>query len=472
MRSNILFSLVMKVFSFFLLCTLFFGGCTVHQVHDFDTPCVELTDDYSHLHPEPAVDLNQPWWREFCIEELNEIVDEALGANLDLNAAWWRLVQAEQEAVIKNAPKWPTINGLAEAESKHTRDGVLNPGSPIVSTSRFLVSGSLSYEVDLWKKIDSQAQAAAFQVLASEEDVLVTELVLSGRAVEYWLAIQEQKALLHLIESQIQLNKTLLELVELRFSMGQASALDVYQQRLQLTETATQVIPAHMALEIANDQLQVLLGEPPSGRFLCSDPYPLPPLPPFPCLGRPLDLFDCRPDLRAQRDKLYAADYEVAAAIADCFPRFTLSMLLEMRCNDIGDLFKKQMGNIVGSLLMPLFDGGRRRAEVYKKRALVCEKWMLLGQNYLNALLEVEEALVKERYQQDLIVQLHRQLSLAKKNLTEAKHRYLNGLIDYLPVIAAIQALQRIERRMIVEQKILLSNRAKLYRALGGAVCF
>lgn len=451
---------------FIIFCGLILFGCTVHDVRQFDVPCVEIAEDFYHEHAEPTTTSDCLWWHELGSSALNDVVEAALQTNLELGAAWWRLAQAEQEAIIKNAPRYPSLEGFIEAETKHS--GILAPGIDVVNTRRYLIGGKLSYEIDLWRKIDSQAQAAGFQVMASEEDVQATALVLTGKVVDLWLTIQEQKALLNLIESQIELNQRLLEVVELRFSLGHASALDVFQQRLQLAETATQAPPLHASLEIASDQLEVLLGETPSGRFLCDDAILIPPLPPFPCLGQPIDLISRRPDLREKRNKLYAADYEVAAAVADCFPKLTLSVLYEMRANSLGELIEKQMVNALGGLVMPLIDGGKRRAEANKKRAVVCEKWLSFGQSYLSALLEVEEALVKERYQQELLVQLLVELDLAKRNLLEARYRYASGLVDYLPVVTAIQSLQRIERRVITEQKALVSNRARLYRALGG----
>ena len=79
----------------------------------------------------------------------------------------------------------------------------------------------------------------------------------------------------------------------------------------------------------------------------------------------------------------------------------------------------------------------------------------------LNALREVEDAIATEREQLALLERLEVQKNLAGENLREARLRYATGLDDYLSVIAAIQALQRVERLLITESKILLQNRGK-----------
>ena len=92
----------------------------------------------------------------------------------------------------------------------------------------------------------------------------------------------------------------------------------------------------------------------------------------------------------------------------------------------------------------------------------------LFGQSYLNAIIELENALVQEKRQIELLSLLDKRIKFSKATLDETRARYMNGLSDYLPVILALQALQNLERRQIVEQRALLVARSRLYRAIGG----
>lgn len=88
----------------------------------------------------------------------------------------------------------------------------------------------------------------------------------------------------------------------------------------------------------------------------------------------------------------------------------------------------------MGSFFTPIFDGGRRRAEVRRTKAIVCELLNGYWQQFLDALLEIEDALAQERYQLDLLDHLEREIIIAKANLEELRWHYINGLNDYLTV--------------------------------------
>ena len=163
-----------------------------------------------------------------------------------------------------------------------------------------------------------------------------------------------------------------------------------------------------------------------------------------------------------------AADYDVAVAVADRFPRLNLTLSYDFSATEINELFTREVGTILGNFMAPIFDAGRRRCEADRRKAIVCERLDAFGQATLDAVAEVEDAIVNERYRLDLLALLDEQLQISRQNLTEARSRYLNGLNDYLTVIAAVQVLQGVERRIVTEEKNLLSNRAVLYRALGG----
>lgn len=409
------------------------------------------------------------------------MVETALSNNLDLKQSWWRVAQACWQVKVVGSQKFPEITTIPSV--RHTRtngdsfgffDGAGIGGGGMFPTGNgsdhftfYLLSNALTYEVDLWRRIDSETRAACYEMRATREDLESAAWLLTGSVVDLWFTIQEQKTLLDVIDYQIEVSRTQLELIELRFSLGQSSALDVYQQRLQLSETEQDKTPVETALRTSQNLMATLLGGPPNGEgYIVEDG--LVDLPQFPALGRPAELLCFRPDLRAIHQRLESADYLVAAAVADRFPRLTLGIDYDFQSDDIKDLFNNQISQIIGALAAPVFDGGRRRAEVYRRQAIVCELVNAYGQGFLNALLEVEDSLVQEKQQLKLIEQIEKSLEIAKDNLEESNWNYINGNIDYLSVIAAIQARQALERRIVVERKNLLTIRAKLYRALGG----
>jgi len=430
------------------------------------------------------------WWEQFDSSCLDRLVECALTRNLSLKESWWRIVQACADVRIANAARYPEITTTLSAFHIRNSGGatgiatggtggvIAGEGSGGISTAAdaftfYLLSTSLTYEVDLWKKIDSQLKAACNEMYATREDWEAAAWMLSGTVTELWFTILEQSTLLKVIDHQIEVSRTQLELIELRYSVAESSALDVYQQRLQLQQTMAQRPPVQSLLETSINQMGVLLGFPPEDfDYGCKES--LVELPPFPKIGSPADLLAQRPDLRAVHRRLVAADYQVAVAIAERFPRLDLSISYDFEAMNLKNLFEEKVSEIIGMLFFPLFDAGRRRAQVLKKRAIVCELLNSYGQTFLQAILEVEDALVQEKAQLKLLELLDEQLKTAKTNLEQAQWRYLNGLNDYLTVIAAIQSVQDLERRIVSEKKQLLVFRSRLYRALGGPylTCF
>ena len=452
---------------------LLLGGCAVHRVDQCPEPEVCLPNIYGsnptsdNVAPTPA--STDQWWRAFGDPTLESIVEQALENNLVLSQAWHRLAQADAQACVARAGYWPEL--VANFGTNHTRTLTSGAGVPFTipgTMNRHFLTPSLSYEVDIWRRVASGASARGYDAVDACETAHATALTLTGTVTDLWLTVQEQRSLEQLLHEQIAVNKTLLELVELRFSLGDASALDVYQQRQQLKNTELQLPAVLATYRIALHQLNVLIGQAPSCDIEVVSDALLPTLPPLPHLETPCCLLERRPDLRAARARLVAADYDVAVAVADRFPRLNLTLSYDFSATEINELFTREVGTILGNFMAPIFDAGRRRCEADRRKAIVCERLDAFGQATLDAVAEVEDAIVNERYRLDLLALLDEQLQISRQNLTEARSRYLNGLNDYLTVIAAVQVLQGVERRIVTEEKNLLSNRAVLYRALGG----
>ncbi len=454
-----------------LVFLLLGSACSPYQVRSLDRPEVIVPGAYHH-----AIEGKQligEWWKEFGEAGLNKAIEVTLAENLELRQVWDRLAQALAQARIEGADLWPHLDLNTGASRTRTVDrDAINPlgheGTRTDSLENYLVFTGLSYEVDLWKRIASQRQAAQLEYQATRQDVEETALLLTGFITDVWFTIQEQKALLALLAEQVQVSQTLLDLTELRFSVGAGSAVDVLQQRQQLAATESEIPVAQSFLNTSLNQLAVLLGQAP-GSLDDFDPYGLlPDLPPFPQLGSPATLLTARPDLRAAQLRLQAADYRVAAAVAERMPRLALSLSYEFSARSWSTFFRQEIGSVASDLFAPLVDGGRRRNEVLRRKARTQELLDRFGQTYLDALLEIEDALVREHYQLNLIESLDTEIALAEATLRESRSRYIHGLIDYLTVLVTVQSLQALQRRMISEQKALLSIRAGLYRALGG----
>ena len=258
-----------------------------------------------------------------------------------------------------------------------------------------------------------------------------------------------------------------MKVTELRFQNGLASAADVLQQRQQLSTFQTAKPQLVAQVELLEMQLAALLGE---VRF----PEKFRPSSEFPSantsghIGIPADLLTKRPDLLAARSRVAALDQDVAAAMAERLPSFRISGNIGLGALSFSELLDQWLFGLTASLALPIIDGGRRRAEVRRRKAALDEILANYRQRYIDAILDVERALVTLRQNEERNAALKDEMTTAGLLLKEARARYLDGVGQYMLVVNALQNLQRSQRDILSVKRSLISARISLWRSLGG----
>ena len=205
------------------------------------TPNVTLPEAFQSPSSSDARN-NEPWWKTFDSPELNDLMGVALEKNLDVKQSWNRLAQASAVYVINRAGQLPALRINSGASITQTTDRkplsasqqfidiAESLGVPVIdgdlTTENIIVGGGLSYELDIWRRVNSLKASARSNLSATFEDVQATAFLVSASVVDAWLS-RQQVELLKLVREQLSANRTQLELLELRLSVGQATALDV-----------------------------------------------------------------------------------------------------------------------------------------------------------------------------------------------------------------------------------------------------
>lgn len=430
------------------------------MVNEGVTPDVSLAPAYS-ISPQETTAIEgagDEWWQTFADPLLDDILDTFLAGNFSLKQTYARLKQAQLLQGQAGSRLLPELNSSFATSSTWISDGERSKNS--------LAKLELSWEVDVWSRLSSSQKAFSLEAGAAQDIVQDTALLLSAQVADTYFQIVEQQQQLALLDKQIGVNETFLELIELRFANGAASVVDIYQQRQLLAFLQTQIPVDRSKLRILQHRLHVLLGLSPSQTAI-SVAHDLPTLGPLPRLGLPAHLLVNRPDLRAAQKKLVAADYRVAEAIANRLPRIKLftSGGIDGSSFSGDNLFL----SVLAEAVAPIIDWGRRKKEVKRQQAIVEEALARYFEVFLFAIEEVENALWQEQEQVELIASLNKQLSLAQANLKETRNRYMQGLTDYLPVLTALHTLQGLERDLLLSRRQLISFRIHLCRALGGS---
>lgn len=445
---------------FLLPAAALLSSCAVFGPNDRTDINSALPRRFSILSDQNADDQNL-WWKNFQSAELNALVDEALSNSPSIRQAWARLAQANALATISGASRYPSLSYDASAAA--SRDSI--DKETVESYSAGL---NASYELDLWGRIKSEKEAARLDRDATREQLNTAAISLASQTALRWIGIVAQQRQTELIHKQLESNKTSLELVELRFRKSQSTALDVYQQRQAVASSESLIPQAELREQLLLNELTALLGRDDFQSLEISETN-LPTIGKLPVVGIPAEVLANRPDVQRAFLSLQSADWSVSAARADRLPAIRLTASGDYRNAELSDLFDNWFANLAASITGPIFEGGKRKAAVARARAVVDERLAAYRETVINAIKEVEDALVSEQKQRDYINALDKNLSLSRSSYDEALQRYRNGLIEYLPVLVELVSLQNLERTRVEAQYSLLQYRINLYAALGGA---
>jgi NodT family efflux transporter outer membrane factor (OMF) lipoprotein len=403
------------------------------------------------------------WWTAFGDRRLNKLIDAALAGNLTLRAAWDRLDQARAVAARSGAALRPTLDGSAGVSRTVTR----NRGAGRTYATEYSLGLAAGYEIDLWGRLRATRDAAALDALASREDLHAAVMTLTAEVADTWYRLVEQRRQIELLGEQLATNRKYAEVVTLQFRKGSVSLSDVLQQRQLVEATRGDRSLARSAAQVLEHRLAVLLGRPPRG-LTASVSDALPDLPPRPSTGVPADWVRRRPDVRAAELRVRSADRDVAAAIADRFPRLSLSGRAETAGAEPTNVFKNWLASVAAGLTAPLVDGGLRRAEVRRTRAVLSERLNAYGEAVLTSLREVEDALAREARQAEYVAGLRKQLDLSRQAADRTRDGYAKGTTDFTRYLTTLLAYQRLQRTVLQAQRQLVLYRIDLYRALAG----
>lgn len=411
-----------------------------------------------------AAEMVEPWWEELQDPQLDALMAVALVDNLDLAQGHARLAQAQALARSVTAARRPSVQ-LQGAAGRVRQKGLLGPET----FDSYQLSAAASFEIDLWRKLASRSEAARLDVQAASRELQTLYLSLSAQVADLYYLVVEQRAQLALVDETVYSFADTLARVETRYRQGLVPPLDVYQSRQNLAAARARRPVVEQNLAAAEHALAVLVGRTPA-RTAMQTVKELPALDDAFATGLPATLLQRRPDIAAAYSRLRADDARIAAAIAERFPSFNLVADYGGADSELASLLDSPniFWNLLLNLAQPLLDGGRRRAEVDRQRALFDEHLAAYRQTVLQALQEVEDALVQERAADERIDGLQQQVTATAGALRLATDRYLLGLSEYLPVLTAQISHAEAQSNLLEARRLRIVARISLARAVGG----
>ncbi len=446
-----------------LLAVMALQGCAVHRTQKVEPPVKPPEQFQAQQGGEAESCDSGRWWKAFDDPALDTVISTALEANFSLAAAVARFEQADAARRVARAERLPSISAEGRA-SRASNSNVF--GNYISETASMSVSSA--WELDLWSKMASAHAAGGFDAEASRGDLESMYLTITANAADLYYLIAEQREQLALTGQTIESFEGLTELVRRRYDLGLVGALDVYQARQNLAGIRARKPIIEADLATAGHALSILLGKYP-GPLQDAAVAALPEIPTAFPAGLPSRLLARRPDIRASLLRVMAADARVGRAVAERFPSINLTGSYGRTSSDFGrDVISANFWSLAANLLMPLFDGGRRRAGADLARAAFRERLAAYNETVLRAFGEVEDALVRNRTSEERIRHLEQRVESASAALRLAVDNYSRGLSTYLPVLTGQSADFEARSQLVAARRQLISHRISLARALGG----
>lgn len=327
-----------------------------------------------------------------------------------------------------------------------------------------------SWALDLWGANLQTFQASRHQARAAAGDAAAARLSTATLVAGAWYDLVHAQARLALVTDQVETNRTLLELVQLRYEGGAATGLELLQQQQQLAATEALLPAASFGVRRGLLRLAVLLGRPPAALlegFTPADRFPA--LPPAPPTGTPADLIANRPDLSSAAARVDAAFYSRRSADRAFLPSLGISANAGWQYFRQDELKSTDIWGIGAQASVPLFNGGRLYSGAKSARASEEAAVRTLENAVRTAVQEVDDALLFEDQAAAELDARGRQVAAARRAHDDARDRYLEGLIDLTTMLQTLTALQNAELSLLQSQRTAISARIALHDALGGA---
>ncbi len=454
------------------LAALCLAGCMVGP--DYRRPAVDTPPGWVGSVPPPVPPAVDPalaslarWWALFDDPALVALVERSVQSNLDVKVAEARVRQAR--AAVQGAASflWPTIGSSGSAQRSRTPGFQGNRGN---ITVLYQAGFDASWELDIFGGVRRNIEAAQADLAAADEarqDVLVT---LTGEVAQTYIDLRSFQQRIAIARQNLEIQTRSARITRQRFQAGFVSGLDVANAEAQAATTAAAIPLLESAAQQSIYRLSILLGLNPADLLPeLSSPRPIPLQPPVVPLGVPSELLQRRPDIRQAEAQLHAATARIGVVTAELFPRFTIGGSAGVTSSDLGSIGPaNRFWSIGPTVSWNVFDAGRTRAAIEQQEAIGDETLLVYRQAVLNALQEVENALVASTKEQEHRDELVKAVASNRKALDLSMRLYTQGQTDFLNVIDAQRALTLTEDALATSTGTVLTDLVALYKALGG----
>lgn len=451
------------------------GACALGP--EYQRPELEMPaawPDAPALPASTAAEL-QAWWRRFDDPVLDGLIERALEDNLELRLGFARVQESRARVGLARAEQFPTVALQAEASRQRQPAAAIGiEGIEIPPRNLFSVSGVLSYELDLWGRLERSREAALAELERSMYAHEALRITLVADVVTGYYALRSAQAQLDITRRTLASREENVRVQRLRHEAGMTDELVLRQAESDLATVKAQLPARADAVHRRESALAILVGLDPAALVAGLDlGVPAGELPPAGLEAPqvlPAELLARRPDLRAVEAGLEAATAQVGVAMAARLPELDLAALAGSVAGSAGDLFSSdaESWRVGATFSGPLLDFGRGKAGVEIASALMEQAELQYRAAVTVAVAEVRDAL--RAYDNSLAAQraVEEQVAALRRTEALADIRYREGYISIIELLDAQRGLLAAELLLAQARADHFAATATLFKALGG----
>ena len=413
----------------------------------------------------------EAWAGKIGGASLQVLVDEALANNPGLQVAAARVSAARAMAEGAGAAAKPIVAAsFSDTYERFTENGLIPPPYAGHYYSDGELAFSFSYDFDFWGKHSADLRAAVSDEKAAQAEQYNARLMLATAITRSWVQLARQCDQLDLVEQQQEIRRKIDKLTQLRLKAGLDTQTEKQQTILQTAVLRTEQAQWQEAIALTRNQLAALIGKGPDRGLSIARPT----LPGDEALklpdDLPLALMGRRPDIVAARWRVEAAQGGIDAAKTQFYPNVNISAFIGSSTLGLQNLLRNssRIDGIEPAISMPIFEGGRLRAQLKGKVAGYDAAVATYNQALNDAFHDVADQVQSLRVNATQIESQHAATQAAAASLTLAQQRERVGTTNMLQVLASESALLTQRKAELDSQARRADLSVALIKALGG----
>jgi NodT family efflux transporter outer membrane factor (OMF) lipoprotein len=463
-----------------IITSLLLGACTVGP--DYAEPRLAVPSKYLEAPASSTANLDR-WWQGFGDAQLNALVDQSLDGNLDIEMATARIREARAMERVAGAGASPQVaaqgsvtrqriseNAIPLPPGAGSGSGVGIFGLPGEEFTTFRAGFDASWELDLFGRNRREREAASARTGSAVWNRRDAEVTVAAEVADAYVRLRAYQARKANAEAELARLQRFEQLVDARTRGGLVTGQDLEQQKSERAAAAAAIPVLEAQAKAEIHALGVLTGQSPDALAAELAPSANLPSPPAVPAGVPSDLLRRRPDIRSAERDLAAATADIGVAVADLYPRFSLTAAPALVSTALGSFLEwgSRSFSAGAALDWPIIDGGRRKANVEVQNARQEQAMIAYRGTVLISLQDVEDSLSRLAGDQQNLAELEQAVSNATRAEEIARTRYRGGLVTLSDVLQAQARRLSLEEQVIDTKGALARDTVALVKALGG----